>query len=48
MKGGVLRWQNMEIEGSEMSEPKVGGEDKTAGARGNEGESRGEESWSVR
>lgn len=48
MKGGVLRWRIIEIEDCEMSEPKVGEEDKIAGARGNEGESRGEGSWSVR
>ena len=47
MKGGVLRWQNIEIEDSKMSGPKENKEDKISDVREPGGESRGEEFWSV-
>lgn len=48
MKGGVLRWQIIEIEDSEMSELEREEEDKIVGVRGPGGDGRGGESWSVR
>ena len=47
MKGGVLQWRNIEIEGSEISELKENEEDETVDVRRPVGESRGEELWSV-
>lgn len=47
MKGGVLQWRNIEIEGSEISELKENEEDEIVDVRRPVGESRGEEFWSV-